>query len=699
MRTGTPVAIAALVNLLTIGPLGAQQQGIQASDLSRLHSVGGVRVSPDGSRIIYSVQNRDRPGRPSSETFQLNVATGQSARFGGQGGTASAAVPAQGGRGGGASAPHWSPDGRMIAYGGRAGENSGLIVAQADGSNPVFVAPMEGSNHAIRTPGESMAWSPDGKRIAFVSATPGPESKEFGGDPMVITRYRYKSTSVGSTRWDDNKRLHIFVVDVASKQVRQLTDGSYYEHALDWSPNGEEIMFVSNRAEPDPDRFFDDEIYTVSVSDGVVRQVSHSESLKERPQWSPDGKLIAYEGSKRALVTARPSPMQDTHIWVMNADGSNPRELGAAIDNRQSTPQWQRDGSAVYFTVSEHGNNHLYRVPVSGGTPEVVISEPGSSVGAWDFAKGGAIAYTLSTPRDQAELYIKTPGAGKTPGSTKQLTSVNDTLLSARTVNPVEAFTFLSFDGLPVEAFLTKPSGLTATSRHPMIVMIKGGPHSESGPVFNHKAQVYAAHGWACLMVNYRGSTGYGQKFVDAIFRDQDGGEAKDVLYAVDAAIRRNPWIDPDRLGIEGQSYGGQLTNWLITQTPRFKAAIPEASIANLVSFNYTAYYNDYLYGEYGAYPHQGNTMDLLWDRSALKYVANVRTPTMLVHGENDNDVSISEAEQFYIALKDVGVETVFLRYPREGHGLSETGHQIDLIGRSIAWYEKHFAAAARPVP
>jgi dipeptidyl aminopeptidase/acylaminoacyl peptidase len=314
-------------------------------------------------------------------------------------------------------------------------------------------------------------------------------------------------------------------------------------------------------------------------------------------------------------------------------------------------------------------------------------------VGSWSIGTGGALAYTLTTPQDMAELYFRT---AVTPAG-KRLTNLNDNVLAGKAIAPVEAFTFASFDGTPVEAFLTKPVGVTDMSRHPMIVMIHGGPHGEQGPGFNHKAQVYAAHGYATLMVNYRGSTGYGQKFIDAIFRDQDGGEARDVLLAVDAATRRNPWIDPNQLGIEGGSYGGQLTNWLITQTNRFKAAIPSAGISNLVSFNYMSYYHDYLAVEFGAFPHQDDLMNLLWERSPLKHVANVRTPVMLVHGENDNDVPIAEDEQFYIALRDVGVDAVMLRYPREGHGLSETGHEMDLIDRSIAWYDKHFVDANRP--
>jgi dipeptidyl aminopeptidase/acylaminoacyl peptidase len=204
--------------------------------------------------------------------------------------------------------------------------------------------------------------------------------------------------------------------------------------------------------------------------------------------------------------------------------------------------------------------------------------------------------------------------------------------------------------------------------------------------------------------VNYRGSTGYGQKFADAIFNDQDGGEGKDVLAGVDAALAKYSWLDANRLGIEGGSYGGQLTDWLITQTTRFKAAVPAAGIANLVSFHYMSYYHDYLAVEFGVLPHEQWKMndktaprrlsDFLWERSALRYVANVKTPVMFVHGENDNDVPIAEAEQYFIALKDAGVETIMIRYPREGHGVRETKHQIDVIDRSIAWYEKHFQSA-----
>jgi dipeptidyl aminopeptidase/acylaminoacyl peptidase len=389
--------------------------------------------------------------------------------------------------------------------------------------------------------------------------------------------------------------------------------------------------------------------------------------------------------------------MEDTHVWMMDADGSHRRELGAKIDNRQGDPRWSPEGDALYFTVQERGSVHLVRLPVSdsgsAGQPETVVNELGT-VGGWSAGRGGLAAYALATPLDMSELYLKAPTA-----AARRLTDLNAQVLSGKQIAPLESFTFISNDNrFEVEAFLTKPLDLTeglpdtaAAPKHPLIVNIHGGPHGQNGPAFTFKNQVYAARGWATLQVNYRGSTGYGQKFADAVFGDQNGNEGQDVLYGVSAALRRYLWLDRERMGIEGVSYGGQLSDWLITQTNEFKAAVPIAGISNLISYNYMTYYNQYEEMEFGQFLHQGNLMDLAWERSALKYVANVHTPTMLMHGENDPDVPIAEAEQYYIALKDVGVETIFVRYPREGHGLQETKHQVDATDRCIAWYEKHF--------
>lgn len=660
---------------LASGQWIAQASGFSSADIRRLRSVGEVAMSPDGSRIAYSIVTQDGPGRPAGDLWIMNV-TDRSARK---------LCPANQ-RCGGAV---WSPNGEWIAYSGGAGEQSGLHVARPDGSGDRFIAKTSGTNNPLPTMGATVAWSPDSKRVAFVNAVPGPETADAGGDPVVITRYLYKpDADEGLTRFNDNRRLHIFLWDSANGGVKQLTSGDHYEHSIDWSPNGEEIAFVSNR-EPNEDQFFNYDLFALRVSDGHMRRITATESAEYRPRWSPDGKTLLYQGTKRGLTDLE-TTMEDTHVWLINADGSGRRELGAHIDNRQGAPVWSADGRYVYFTVQERGSLHLYRMPAAGGEPEPIVKGRGI-VGGFSLGRDGSVAYTFTSPTNTAQLYLRTAA-----GQTRQLTNFNAEVKAGKQIAEVEAFTFISNDNkYEVEAFLTKPLGLTATSQHPLIVNIHGGPHGQQGPAFNIRNQVYAARGWAVLMVNYRGSTGYGQAFADAVYGDQNGNEGQDVIYAVGAALRRYLFLDRDRMGVEGVSYGGQLSAWLVTQTSMFKAAIPIAGITNLVSYNYMTYYNQYEQMEFGIFPHQGNLMDVLWERSALKHVANVKTPVMLQHGENDNDVPIAEAEQYYIALRDVGVEAVMVRYPREGHGIRESAHQVDSLERSIAWYEKHFPPAS----
>lgn len=645
-------------------------EGLRSQDLYRFRSVSDVQFSPDERHLAYTVAMNDRPGRPYSQIWIMDLASQKSTRLGGEKDSS--------------SHPRWSPDGKLIAFMGGVGEQHGLVYAHADGTGLTFLAAITGTNSPLPGQGENIVWSPDSKTIAFVSSSEGPETTAAAGDPMVITRYLYKPTATeGMTHFNDNKRLHLFSIDLAGKQIKQLTTGTYDEHSITWSPNGEEIVFGSNH-EPNSDEFFNYDLFVLKVSDGSIRRLTATECTEYAPQFSPDGKHIAFLSTKRGL-TDRETTMEDTHAWVMDSDGTNRHEVGASIDNRQHFLHWAPDSSAVYVTYQQRGSVHLARLPLIGGPAETLISGP-TSVGDFSVGKSG-IAFTLATNTDLPELYLKSGSA-----AARQLTSLNTEVLTGKTIAETESFTFWSNDNkFEVEAFLTKPVGLTEGKKYPMIVNIHGGPHGQNGPAFNFKNQAYAALGWAVLQVNYRGSTGYGQKFADAVFGDQDGNEGQDVLYAVSAAVRRYLWIDRERLGIEGVSYGGQLSDWLITQTNEFKAAIPTAGISNLISYNYMTYYNQYEEMEFGQFFHQGHLMDDAWERSALKHVANAHTPTMLVHGENDPDVPIAEAEQYFVALKDVGVDTIFVRYPREGHGLHETKHVIDWIDRSVAWYKAHF--------
>lgn len=661
-------------------PLQAQQNRLQSSDLTRFRDVAQTAISPDGSNIAYTVLNYDKPGRPYPQLWLMDVATGRSARVGD-------ANSANGN-------PIWSPDGKWIAYAGEAQGKHGLCIVGSDGSDATFLAEAEGTNAPIPGQGNDVSWSPDGRQIAFVSATPGPETAAATGDPMVFTRYLWRPTAgEGIHPWNDNRRLHILIVDVASKQVRQLTSGDYYEHSIDWSPDGSEILFCSDRS-PYADQFFHYNIYAIKPSDGSIRRLTTIETTQYRPVWSPNGTKIAFLSTKRGL-TDRETTMEDTHVWLMNADGSDRHELASMIDDRQGAPVWSPSSDSVYFTVQDRGSTHLERLSVDGGQPQMMVNDRGS-MGSFSISKAGTIAYSFTSPHDMGEMFLRN---GE---SSRQLTDLNADILRGKPLGNVTSFNFISNDNkYSVEAFLVEPPDIEPGSMHPLILNIHGGPHGQNGPAFSFRDQVFAARGWAVLHVNYRGSTGYGQAFADAVFGDQDGDEGNDVLYGVSAAIRRYPWIDPARMGIEGVSYGGQLTYWLITQTREFKAAIPTAGITNLISYNYLTYYNQYEQMEFGALPHQGDLMDTMWKRSALRYVAQVATPTLIMHGANDPDVPIPDAEQFYIALKDVGVETEFVMYPREGHGIREVKHQIDDINRSIAWYEAHFPdkSAAVPIP
>jgi dipeptidyl aminopeptidase/acylaminoacyl peptidase len=655
---------------------------IAVADLYYLRSAGDPQISPDGTKVVFAVQYSDRVGPPYSRIWMADLAGGSSRPWGGGDGVEG-------------SAPRWSPDGTRVAFQGRTGEGkSGIVIAKADGTGLEPLVDVAGSNHPLPQVGQRFAWSPDGTSIAFVTAMPGPEPA-MEADPIVITRYWYRPASGHPDRFSDNRRLHLFIADVRTKQVRQLTDGTHDEHSIDWSPDGRRLAFLSNH-EPDPDFRFNYDIFTIDVASGMVKRITETKNNEYAPVWSPDGATIGYLGLERP-ITSSETNMEDTHVWTLDVATGTRREVAASLDNRQGRPQWSPDGQSLYFTVQSRGSVALYRVAAAGGAAERVGPplDARGGVGAFAIGKEDLVVAAMAAPGHPAELYSHRPRDG---AAFTTLTMLNRDLLGKKTLAEVEAFTFSSFDGLEVEAFLTKPAGLAATPirRSPMIVMIHGGPHGQQGPAFVHKAQTYAARGWAALMVNYRGSTGYGQAFSNAIARDQNGGEAKDVLAAVDAALRKYPWIDPDRLGVEGGSYGGQLSNWIVTQTTRFKAAVPWASISNLVSHNYMSVYHDYLEQEYDGKPHTGGIMDMLWERSPIRFVHRVKTPVMLSHGDNDLLVNPAEIEQYFTALKDVGVDVMMLRYPREGHGMRETQHVADFLERSISWYEKHFQSAAQ---
>jgi dipeptidyl aminopeptidase/acylaminoacyl peptidase len=672
-RIAGAIVVACTSHLAVASTVDAQVRAFRTDDHYRLKTAADVRLSPDGSMIAFVERYIDENRRNRSHIWLLTLADASLRRI--------SAPDADD------SSPRWSPDGRALAFlsGTRGPSETGFLptafgnaiaVAWLDRDATEIVAKYQVTNHPLAYQGsaEQIAWAPDGRAIAFISAEDGPEGPP--GDPQVVTRYGYKSWSGMS----DNRRWHIHVVTLADKKVRRLTDGPYQDHSIAWSPKGDEIAFISNH-EPDPDRVHNYDIFAVRVSDKRVRQITTTKGCEYAPAWSPDGSTIAYLAGVRPLTTQE-SSAEDPHVWVIPAAGGTARQLATSLDRRVNGVAWAPDEPVIYFTVQDRGSVHLYRAGADGSNVRPVVSDRGS-VSSFSIASRQTIAYGFQSVIAPAEVYLRTGTE-----SARKVTRLNAELLAARSVSAPEAFEFASFDGTRVQAFLTPPLQREPGRRYPLVVNIHGGPHGQQGPGFVHKSQVYAGAGYAVLMVNYRGSSGYGQTFSDGTINDQNGGEFKDVIAGLDYILAKTPYLDPERVGVEGGSYGGQLTNWAITQTPRFKSAVPSASISNLLSHSYLIWAQDYPQVEWGGrFPWQGDLATLLWDRSPLAHVARVKTPTMFIHGELDQDVPIQEAEQMYIALKQVGVEAVLVRYPREGHGLREPAHVVDGIERSLAWH------------
>lgn len=678
------LAALAAVSLAAVAAAETSSQGGRAfrpEDHYRLRSVADVRLSPDGSTIAYVERFIDGERRTRSHIWLVPAAGGTPRRL--------SAEDADD------SSPRWSPDGQSIAFltGTRGSQapgflptafGNGIAVARLDRGTTEVVATYQVSNHPLAYQGtaEQLAWSPDGRALAYLSADEGPEGPL--GDPRVITRYGYKSWAGLS----DNRRWHIYVVTLADRQIRRLTSGPYQDHSIAWSPAGDEIAYISNH-EADPDRVHNYDIFAVRVADGRIRAVTGTKGCEYAPTWSPDGTTIAYLAGVRPLTTQE-SSAEDVHVWSVPAGGGAGRALTASLDRRATRVAWSPDDRALYFTVQDRGSTVLYRIDRDGRNQSVVVGERGS---VSDFSPGrdGRVALALHTVRSPADVFVASPGQ-----SLRQVTSLNAALLAERDVVEPEAFEFASFDGTRVQGFLTPPLGREAGRKYPLIVAIHGGPHGQQGPAFVHKSQVYAGAGYAVLMVNYRGSSGYGQAFADGTINDQNGGEFQDIMAGLDHVLKIAPYLDPDRVGVEGGSYGGQLTNWAITQTTRFKSAIPSAGISNLVSHGYLIWAQDYTQVEWGGrHPWQDDVAARMWARSPLAHVAKARTPTLFIHGELDEDVPLREAEQMYIALKQVGVETVLVRYPREGHGLREPAHVVDALERSLAWHGRFLGSPA----
>jgi dipeptidyl aminopeptidase/acylaminoacyl peptidase len=666
---------------------------MKPSDIVKVSNVTDAQISPNGQWVVYTVSSVD-DDKNVSTLWLARVDDSSPRRL---------LLPS----GWNASTPRWSPDSNSIAFLSMHDDQDGLWVVKLDKPEPRLLAPITATNFFITYAGESFSWSPDSRRIAYISAKA--ETQE-STDPRVIDRIQYKSR----TSLSDNRRTHVWVVEVERPVPQQLTSGAFYDHAVAFSPKGDEILFLSNH-EPDPDANNNSDIFAVDLG-GQTRQLTQSRGCEYDPVWSPDGKTIAYVATTREVTTID-SVAEDTHLFVIPAAGGGGKELAAEQDRRVRDPHWSPDGRSLIYLANDRGYTTLFKTSADGGRVSrfslFILDD--QLAGAFDpqeatlpLAQPFQITSFSFSNRTQtvrrgnatevAYPFVMTMGNALRPNEVwsglgsfvplRRLSAHNDSLMrSVRLIAP-EEMNFPSFDGTQIQGWLMRPPGCSSDRKCPLILSIHGGPHGMYGWSFNANFQVYAARGYAVLYLNPRGSNGYGQKFTDGTINEWGGGDYRDLMAGVDETLKRNNWVDANRLAVTGGSYGGFMTNWIITQTPRFRGAVAVASLSNLISFYSTSLYQDLIHAEFGGFP--WDNFDALWQWSPLRFARQVQTPTLFIHGENDNDVHITQAEEMYMALKRRGVETVLVRYPREGHGLREPKHRVDALERTLAWFDRY---------
>lgn len=655
-----------LVSLTIITPALAQEESSPRSmtvdDFFKLETVSNPQVSPDGEWVAYTVNTIDyEKDKSETQLWMIPTAGGE-------------AIPMTA-KGSSAGSPRWSPDGKYLSF----------LASRNEGKTQVWTLNLKGGEAQqltdVKQGVKSYSWSPDGAKLllSIKDLKPGDEKEDKNKpkkpEPWVIDRLQFKRDNVG---YLDNLKTHLYVFTIADKSTRQITSGVYDESQAVWSPDGKLVAFVSNRTE-NPDGNRNSDIWIVSADNTdkgkTLMQLTTNPGSDSSPSWSPDGNSIAY-------VTG----IEPDIIWyavnklaVVPSTGGNPKLLTTKLDRNISSPRFAPDGNSIYFRLEDSGERHLALIDIKSGK----ISRPISgarSVRSYTMNDDGVTAALIGEYHIPGEIFVAENN------SLRQLTKVNDKFLAGITLAEVENVHFKSKDGTEVEGFIYKPVGFNESFQYPTLLRIHGGPVSQYEARFNFEAQLFAANGYLVVTVNPRGSSGYGQKFSMGIYRDWGNKDYEDVMAGVDYAINRG-WADPDRLGVGGWSYGGILTNYVITKTDRFKGAITGASEVLYVA-NYGHDHYQYQWEKELGLPWENRE---LWERlSPFNYVQNIVTPTLIMGGEKDWNVPILNSEQLYQALRRLGRTTQLVVYPGEHHGIRKPTFQKDRFERYLNWYDKY---------
>ncbi|MGW8265301.1 MAG: S9 family peptidase [Longimicrobiales bacterium] len=668
---GGPAVLLAALALSLTSNLSAQSASrpLEIKDQFAIKSVGSAEISPDGAWVAFTVSttNLDRE-EVKTQIWMVSTSGGDPFPV-----TMSSES---------ISGPKWSPDGKYLSF----------LTTRGEGAKPqVWVLDRRGGEARQLTEIEegagSYEWSPDASRLVLAirdrdstgaSGGSGSGSRSRPRDPWVIDRLQFKRDGRGYLA--DSLRTHLYVYDIESKKLTQITSGRWDEGNPVWSPDGTKIAFVSNRTE-DPDANSNSDIWVVAAGNtdqgATLVRITDYEGGDGSPAWSPDGQWIAYTtGTNDPRVSA----MSNNKLALMASDGSGERRILADdLDRGVGSPTFTADGSALLFSIGDSGEGHVGRLDLS--TEEITRPVSGEiSTRGFTASPDGKIALGLSTYHLPGEVFVQDGG------ELRQLSHVNDSIMGALLKAEVENVHFNSPDGTEIEGWVFFPPGFQEGTRYPTILRIHGGPHGSYGVGWNFEAQLLAANGYLVLITNPRGSSGYGNEFSMALWQRWGIPDFQDVMAGVDHVIERG-WADPDRLGVGGWSYGGILTNYVITKSTRFKGAISGASMGLLVSNFGVDHYQLGNEREWGT-PWENRQM---WeDLSPWNDVAKVTTPTLFMGGESDWNVPILNSEQFYLALKRRGIDTRLVVYPGQPHGLRVPSYNVHRYTEYLAWYDRY---------
>jgi dipeptidyl aminopeptidase/acylaminoacyl peptidase len=496
----------------------------------------------------------------------------------------------------------------------------------------------------------------DDKESWGISPPGQPEGAEWTADPKIVTRADYRQDRVG---FNDDGWRHVWVVPADGGTPRQLTDGDWHHSAASWTPDGKELVFSSLRTEDAELAWRESEVYSVDVATGVIRQLTQREGIDAGPLPSPDGRFIAYFGGP-----AHTDSYRNRQAWVMDRDGSNTRLISGDFDRQSSGFQWAPDGSGLYFTVNDAGSRDIYFVSVDGGVEQ--ITEGTQLMGIGSISSDGVLVGTRSSSHEPGDI-VSFPV--DRPDRMQRLTHVNDDVLAGITLGEVEEIWYESVDGYRIQGWIVKPPDFDASRKYPMMLSIHGGPHAMYNVGFNFGWQEHAANGFVMLYTNPRGSTGYGSAFANAIQNAYPDKDFDDLMNGVDEVLSRG-YVDENNMFVYGCSGGGVLTSWIVGHTDRFAAASANCPVTNWLSFVGTTDGIGW-YRNFEKFPWDDPSEHLR--RSSLMYVGNVTTPTMLMTGELDLRTPMPQTEEYYAALKVLGIPTAMIRFKNEWHGTSST--------------------------